>query len=159
MRNVTVLVGQLLFRRFCHPAQWRGLKASGGCKSPDDCHSGTKNQGTYVPRSPNEFLKSTPLVSPPTGTTASTTDTGQCGPRRSGSQPRVSELTAFQWNQKRGHTTLCWFKRRSTFGPATNIARGFVQHVRNRGHGRGDVFHKDGDFAARVNLMREAHEK
>ena len=42
-------------------AQWRGLKARGGCKSPDDCRSITKNQGTDVPRSPNEFIKSTPL--------------------------------------------------------------------------------------------------
>jgi putative transposase len=36
---------------------------------------------------------------------------------------------------------------------------GFVDHVLNRGNGRSDVFHKDDDFAAFVNLMREAHEK
>ena len=36
---------------------------------------------------------------------------------------------------------------------------GFVYHVLNRGNGRSDVFHKDDDFAAFVNLMREAHEK
>ena len=42
--------------------EWRGLKASGGCKSTDDCRSITKNQATYVTRSPNKFLKSTPLV-------------------------------------------------------------------------------------------------
>ncbi len=29
----------------------------------------------------------------------------------------------------------------------------------NRGNGRSDVFHKDDDFAAFVNLMQEAHEK
>ena len=36
---------------------------------------------------------------------------------------------------------------------------GFVYHVLNRGNGRSDVFHEDDDFAAFVNLMREAHEK
>ena len=36
---------------------------------------------------------------------------------------------------------------------------GFVYHVLNRGNGRSDVFHKDDDFAAFVNLMLEAHEK
>lgn len=36
---------------------------------------------------------------------------------------------------------------------------GFVYHVLNRGNGRADVFHKDDDFAAFINLMREAHEK
>ena len=36
---------------------------------------------------------------------------------------------------------------------------GFVDHVLNRGNGRSNVFHKDDDFAAFVNLMREAHEK
>ena len=36
---------------------------------------------------------------------------------------------------------------------------GFVYHVLNRGNGRSDVFHKDDDSAAFVNLMREAHEK
>ena len=36
---------------------------------------------------------------------------------------------------------------------------GFVYHVLNRGNGRARVFHKDDDFAAFVNLMREAHEK
>ncbi len=36
---------------------------------------------------------------------------------------------------------------------------GFVYHVLNRGNGRSDVFHKEDDFAAFVNLMREAHEK
>ena len=41
--------------------QLRGHKASGRCQSPDDCRSITKHQGTCVPRSPNEFLKSTPL--------------------------------------------------------------------------------------------------
>jgi REP element-mobilizing transposase RayT len=45
--------------------------------------------------------------------------------------------------------------------PRTSRAsrRGFVYHVLNRGNGRSDVFHKDDDFAAFVNLMREAHEK
>ena len=33
-----------------------------GCKSPDECRAMTQNQGTYVPRSPEDFLKSTPLV-------------------------------------------------------------------------------------------------
>ena len=36
---------------------------------------------------------------------------------------------------------------------------GFVYHVLNRDNGRSDVFHQDDDFAAFVNLMREAHEK
>ncbi len=36
---------------------------------------------------------------------------------------------------------------------------GFVYHVLNRGNGRSDVFHKDDDFGAFVNLMREAHER
>ncbi len=36
---------------------------------------------------------------------------------------------------------------------------GIVYHVLSRGYGRSDVFHKDDDFAAFVNLMREAHEK
>ena len=36
---------------------------------------------------------------------------------------------------------------------------GFVHHVLNRGNGRSDVFHKDDDLDAFVNLMREAHEK
>jgi putative transposase len=36
---------------------------------------------------------------------------------------------------------------------------GFVYHVLNRGNGGSDVFHNDDDFAAFVNLMREAHEK
>ena len=36
---------------------------------------------------------------------------------------------------------------------------GLVDHVLNRGNGRSDVFHKDDDFAAFVNLMREAHAK
>ena len=35
---------------------------------------------------------------------------------------------------------------------------GIVDHVLNRCNGRSDVFHKDDDFAAFVNLMREAHE-
>ncbi len=35
---------------------------------------------------------------------------------------------------------------------------GFVYHVLNRGNGRSDVFPKDDDFAAFVNLMLEAHE-
>ncbi len=34
-----------------------------------------------------------------------------------------------------------------------------VYHVLNRGNGRSDVFHNDDNFAAFVNLMREAHEK
>ena len=35
---------------------------------------------------------------------------------------------------------------------------GFVYHVLNRGNGRSDVFHEDDDdFAAFVNLMREAY--
>ena len=42
--------------------KWRGLKASGGCESPDWRGRNTGNQGTDVPRSPNEFLKSTPLT-------------------------------------------------------------------------------------------------
>lgn len=33
---------------------------------------------------------------------------------------------------------------------------GFVYDVLNRGNGCGDVFHKDEDFAAFVELMREA---
>jgi len=36
---------------------------------------------------------------------------------------------------------------------------GFACHLLNRGNGRSDVFHKDDDFAAFVNLMQEAHEK
>ena len=36
---------------------------------------------------------------------------------------------------------------------------GIVYYVLNRGNGRSDVFHKDDDFAAFVNLLREAHEK
>ena len=36
---------------------------------------------------------------------------------------------------------------------------GFACHVLNRGNGCSDVFQKDDDFAAFVNLMREAHEK
>ena len=36
---------------------------------------------------------------------------------------------------------------------------GFAYHVLNRGNGGNDVFQKDDDFAAFVNLMREAHEK
>lgn len=36
---------------------------------------------------------------------------------------------------------------------------GFVDHVLNRGNGDSDVFHRDEDFAAIVNLMREAHKK
>jgi putative transposase len=36
---------------------------------------------------------------------------------------------------------------------------GYVYHVLNRGNGRSDVFHKDEDFAAFVQLMREAHDK
>jgi len=36
---------------------------------------------------------------------------------------------------------------------------GVVYHVLNRGNGRSDVIHKDDDFAAFVDLMREAHEK
>ena len=34
---------------------------------------------------------------------------------------------------------------------------GYVYHVLNRGNGRQTVFHKDGDFVAFINLMREAH--
>ena len=36
---------------------------------------------------------------------------------------------------------------------------GFVYQVLNRSNGRSEFFHKDDDFAASVNLMREAHEK
>ena len=36
---------------------------------------------------------------------------------------------------------------------------GFVYHVLNRGNGRSVVFHKDGDYAAFLQLMLEAHEK
>ncbi|HMO14567.1 MAG TPA: transposase [Pirellulaceae bacterium] len=36
---------------------------------------------------------------------------------------------------------------------------GFVYHVLNRGNGLCDVFHQDDDFAAFVNLVREANEK
>jgi len=36
---------------------------------------------------------------------------------------------------------------------------GFLYHVLNRGNGRNDVFHKEEDFLAFVNLMRETHEK
>ncbi len=48
-------------------ADGHGIKSSNGCQSPDDSRCFTKNQGTYVPRSPNEFLNSTPLVAPSTG--------------------------------------------------------------------------------------------
>ena len=36
---------------------------------------------------------------------------------------------------------------------------GYIYHVLNRGNGRQDVFHKDDDFSAFVNLMREAHDR
>src|SRR5438046_53401 len=36
---------------------------------------------------------------------------------------------------------------------------GMCYHVLNRGNGRVDVFHKDGDFAAFVDLMAEANER
>ncbi|QDU55356.1 REP-associated tyrosine transposase [Aeoliella mucimassa] len=36
---------------------------------------------------------------------------------------------------------------------------GFVYHVLNRGNARGEVFHKDDDFAAFVHLMVEASER
>ena len=36
---------------------------------------------------------------------------------------------------------------------------GYVYHVLNRGNGRQDVFHKEGDFAAFVQLMAEANER
>jgi putative transposase len=32
-------------------------------------------------------------------------------------------------------------------------------HVLNRGNGRAEVFHKDGDFASFLNLMVEANER
>lgn len=35
---------------------------------------------------------------------------------------------------------------------------GYVYHVLNRGNGRQPVFHKDGDYAAFVNLLRQAHD-
>jgi len=36
---------------------------------------------------------------------------------------------------------------------------GFLYHVLNRGNGRSDVFHKDGDFLAFVNLMQDAQDR
>jgi len=36
---------------------------------------------------------------------------------------------------------------------------GYVYHVLNRGNGRRTIFHKDGDFAAFVKLLREAGER
>ena len=36
---------------------------------------------------------------------------------------------------------------------------GYVYHVLNRGNARGDVFHKDDDFAAFVELMARANER
>ncbi len=36
---------------------------------------------------------------------------------------------------------------------------GTCYHVLNRGNGRADVFHKDGDFAAFIELMAEANER
>ena len=36
---------------------------------------------------------------------------------------------------------------------------GYVYHVLNRGNGRQTVFHKEGDFLAFINLMREAHDR
>jgi Transposase IS200 like len=36
---------------------------------------------------------------------------------------------------------------------------GFCYHVRNRGNGRRTVFHKDGDFAAFLKLLRQAGER
>ena len=42
------------------PMVW--TQASGGCQSPDYCGSNSNSQGTYVPRSPNEFPASAPLV-------------------------------------------------------------------------------------------------
>ena len=35
---------------------------------------------------------------------------------------------------------------------------GYVYHALNRGNGRDDVFHKTDDFAAFVQLMRDAHD-
>ncbi|MBW2599856.1 MAG: transposase [Deltaproteobacteria bacterium] len=39
---------------------------------------------------------------------------------------------------------------------ARGLADGFVYHVINRGNGRQEIFHKDGDYQAFVNLMIEA---
>ncbi|HEV3260786.1 MAG TPA: transposase [Gemmataceae bacterium] len=36
---------------------------------------------------------------------------------------------------------------------------GYCYHVLNRGNGRGTVFHKDGDFAAFLKLLRQADER
>ncbi len=36
---------------------------------------------------------------------------------------------------------------------------GYCYHVLNRGNGRRTVFHKDGDFAAFVKLLRQAGER
>ena len=36
---------------------------------------------------------------------------------------------------------------------------GFCYHAFNRGNGRRTVFHKDGDFAAFVKLLRQAGER
>jgi len=36
---------------------------------------------------------------------------------------------------------------------------GFVYHVINRGNGRAEVFHKDGDYDAFVRLLADAHER
>ncbi len=73
--------------------QWRRLKASRGCKSPDDLRSVTKNQGTYVPRSPNELLKSTPLEAISAEFGAHTQDKRRIGSNRSlGSAPELPQI-------------------------------------------------------------------
>lgn len=41
---------------------------------------------------------------------------------------------------------------------ARDALGGYCYHVLNRGNGRRTVFHKDGDFAAFVKLLREAGE-
>lgn len=63
----------------------------------------------------------------------------------------------------KGDILLYWVASvdESAHMPRTSRASrgGFVYHILNRGNGRSDVFHQHDDFAAFVNLMREAHEK
>ena len=42
---------------------------------------------------------------------------------------------------------------------ARGLADGHCYHVLNRGNGRQNVFHKDGDFQAFLNLLVEAKER
>ena len=43
--------------------------------------------------------------------------------------------------------------------PKRTAPGGYCYHVLNRGNGRADVFHKEADFAALVDLMAEANER